>query len=373
MMAGGLGARGTAETPHEAVERLRLEEMQNRGLYTPPGPAREDLGGITDDFLNGLSGPDDLWDTVDIKNQRIINATPAVAAAREAAHQYMLEGGSSWAEFKEEAKDIDFEYNKDLTKALSLGPGERLRKRYGDLRGERADQMDNLRNTPLGKDALAFLEDEDPKTLAFDVAYEEYLKVLTAEDLEDERTGYYDVDERNKRLDALEAKHGKEMMELIQEHGRFFDPPEIKLMKKHKDELETAGWFSIRSDNVGLDTGPFSIAARYKAYEGMEPNEKRDFRLKPGNATILGAHEIITAKKIEMREANYRVDAILTIWYGGRPLRPTRDSDGKVHPGWPVLKNIHDQPDGKDKLVAFLEGRVWSPPPPFPRLPSSEQ
>jgi hypothetical protein len=97
---------------------------------------------------------------------------------------------------------------------------------------------------------------------------------------------------------------------------------------------------------VGLDTGPFSIAARYKAYEGMEPNEKRDFRLKPGNATILGAHEIITAKKIEMREANYRVDALLTIWYGGKPREK-----------WATLRAMHAQPDGKEKLVAFLEGR----------------
>jgi hypothetical protein len=353
MLAGGLGSRASAETPFEAVDRLRLEEMQNRGLYTPPVPAREDLGAV-DDFVKGFLNAADHFDDLDLDIRADIDRTPAVKAALEVKAQRQREGGSDYQEYKDERQLIDDTADEIIVKAIdSMGPGQNLRRRIGELNRDRSRDKNALRER--SEEALAFLDDLEPDEGAFHTALEAYIDVVTAEDIHDVVSGDVDFDLRAIRLEELEAEHGKEMIKRVVDHFKATDPPMVKLLTKHQNELKP--FFDITRDVVREHGGAF-MAKRYKEFQRLEPNERTNFLNENDDVRLV--HKTISERRLAMRSGEMndslkekgmnglRIDALRAIWYGSVPK-------------WDVLKDIFDNgaPDGHSALLEFVE-REWT-------------
>jgi hypothetical protein len=164
--------------------------------------------------------------------------------------------GSGLQDFIDKSNDLDMDLVKKVetlqnkwirTQAGNLAPGEKpvfgkdVRKRLGELQKETAKDNANLRETH--KEDLEFFDQLDPPKSHEGQAQQAYIEALFDDKLEDPVTGFYDFDEREKRLAELESVWGADTIATVENTLRDGEHPLITQLREDRKTLE--GYFAI--------------------------------------------------------------------------------------------------------------------------------
>lgn len=285
------GARTSAETPGEARGRLRQTEMERRGI---PGDF-EDLDG-------------------DVR--RSIDETSAVQGAQERVAEGGRERGSEYQAYKDERQEIDDRYDGLVEQAAEeLGTGRAFREIYGDHQSNRALEKERL----LGRsqEALAFLDDLDPRTAQFDLALDAYFEAVGDDELENEATGEYDFNRRDENIQRLVVdRFGQGMLDRLTAFFREHDSPLVKQLKEDRDLLSQ---YWDASPRLAV---PESQAI-WEEYQAASRFDQSQLRAQYGSFIT----ELVNARdemRMALRQQNPEIDAALIRWEYG-PTRPVTE------------------------------------------------
>ena len=154
--------------------------------------------------------------------------------------------------------------------------GKAFRMRLGDLQERLSTRKADLRER--SSEALEFLDDLDPATNAFDIAFEEYLASVTDPILEDPVTDLYDFDERERRLGALREKHGDLTIDRVE---RFLDNNDHAVIKQLRaDQAIMEPYWRILEDHMADLEQRFpkefgGVAEDYEKYLLIDPSQRQ--------------------------------------------------------------------------------------------------
>lgn len=274
LFAGAFGVKGTPVTKVEERDAVWEQIKSERGLQgdlfdQPPSVVKD------------------------------VRQDPRYQAANEAVFDSRRGRGSDLQAYRDEVVRIDKEKDKELSllegrwrrsqEGFTLNPkeipifGREVRERIGELQREKAQEKAILRETDKNKEALAFLDDLDPPTSREGKAQQAFIDAIFDDQLEDSVTGFYDFDERDSRLEKLEADWGADTIATVRATLRSVEHPLVRQLREDRDRL--ADYFAITERELAKE--PELIQRLHEQYM-REPPETRKFLL--GNNLEGAAH-----------------------------------------------------------------------------------
>jgi len=293
---GGAGLRTRTLSPADDVRMLRKEQLELRGI---------DLD-WTDSNL-------------DLRIKHEIDDLPEIKAALEERNQYFTDRGSDYQAIKNEDTQIDDDFTETIdTRYGALGPGKEFR---AELRKEylvRATRKEALRARDDYKEATEFLEEKDASTYGFNHALDAYADALFDPELEDELTGEYRYDERERRLNNLREQFGPTVIDEVRDYFRRNNPQGIKDFNNEMQIMRP--YFEISEQQAEK----YGYGELWRRYMEIEHNQRYQFAR--DNPEIKFVEKQIRKEKDRFLMENVLAAGYLWKWEyleSDKPINPT--------------------------------------------------
>jgi len=308
----------------------------NLGLRSQPlSPAQEETKLVEDAFYQ--MSPEELaeydheagnwpgrhWkrDLSSELREDISEASPEIQAAIQRKLDVDLELGRDYGTYKQAKIDLrsvrdnainsNAETYKDKTKTLR----ENISAHYRDY----ADDAKDLNESDQYKEMLGEFDELEPSSHPFDMAKEEYWRVMTQDPpLEDPVTLEYDFKEHDERIESLQnnpltAKYFDRIRADIEEEA----PPIVQELRRDRDTLRP---FWDIADEVATQ---FKFNDRYEFYRDQNQHNRADMKDGPvpeldwtakDAARLSLVEKKIDADREDMRMEDPVIDALLWKW-----------------------------------------------------------
>lgn len=248
-----------------------------------------------------------------------IDDLPEIKAALEERNQYFTDRGSDYQAIKNEDTQIDDDFTETIdTRYGALGPGKEFR---AELRKEylvRATRKEALRARDDYKEATEFLEEKDASTYGFNHALDAYADALFDPELEDELTGEYRYDERERRLNNLREQFGPTVIDEVRDYFRRNNPQGIKDFNNEMQIMRP--YFEISEQQAEK----YGYGELWRRYMEIEHNQRYQFAR--DNPEIKFVEKQIRKEKDRFLMENVLAAGYLWKWEyleSDKPINPT--------------------------------------------------
>jgi hypothetical protein len=221
------GIKSKAMTPSEQREAIEAQIMAERGMKGDLNSPEQDPSAVQDVK----------------RDPRWIKATAAVydnRRGRGSGLQTFIDDNDKLKDgFSNTLDALQAQWNRSQSGTLAAGEkaifGRGVRNRLSKLQLLLATNKGALREKH--KKDLEFFDTLDPPTSREGKAQQAYIDVMFDEKLEDEVTGFYDFDERTRRLEALKDEWGADLIAVVEKTLRDGEPNLVTQLRQDRELL----------------------------------------------------------------------------------------------------------------------------------------
>jgi len=309
---------GTSFVPFSVQGKMEGEQAVTtafafQGFRTSPATAaeaRNEARGVVMMRL-GYSGkfsdlPQDL--------QSHVNAQQEVRDAQELVNERSRQRGSGYQVYREKKEKLDRNFRNMVVRLSQSEKLSDFRARYGVLQNERAIAKANIR--AIHAEDLEWIDEQEPSSHPFDVAFDDYMAKIGDPALEDPLTGDYDFDERMRRERAFQATYGDAMLRRVREYMYRNQTPIEEELRTVRNYLRP--YWQIKSRFLQGNPGVSRLL------DQIEQNQKPGGNL--ATALRLAKHPLVKryrsyvrTQRADLRMRSPRTGMYLVAWYDRKP------------------------------------------------------
>jgi hypothetical protein len=309
---------GTSFVPFSVQGKMEGEQAVTtafafQGFRTSPATAaeaRNEARGVVMMRL-GYSGkfsdlPQDL--------QSHVNAQQEVRDAQELVNERSRQRGSGYQVYREKKEKLDRNFRNMVVRLSQSEKLSDFRARYGVLQNERAIAKANIR--AIHAEDLEWIDEQEPSSHPFDVAFDDYMAKIGDPALEDPLTGDYDFDERMRRERAFQATYGDAMLRRVREYMYRNQTPIEEELRTVRNYLRP--YWQIKSRFLQGNPGVSRLL------DQIEQNQKPGGNL--ATALRLAKHPLVKryrsyvrTQRAALRMRSPRTGMYLVAWYDRKP------------------------------------------------------
>jgi len=245
---------------------------------------------------------------------------PEILDLEQKAMEQGQDQGNVYSEYKGERFQLRETKNENIQSSYdATGTGKGFREVIGVQNKQYYDALNSLQtNNAKYKNMFEDFDDIDPSENAFNLAINEYFKVMSEPGLEDPVTLEFDFDEHEKRIQALKDDDlvGSQY-ENIRKYIRANKTPIEQELDDNRETLR--GYWEITDDVLKEE----NFKEKYEFYQSQDSGTKRDMArgaveslnwTRADRRTLKGIEAEIKKRKKTLRKYNFVIDALLYKW-----------------------------------------------------------
>ena len=313
---GFLGGRSSPESPNSEIRKIQenlwfrtsVEKLAELGHVNPDNPEARPKIPTSKNNLSLLF------------QNYAKERHPEILDLEEKAMEQGLDQGNVYSEYKAERFQLRQTKNENIQSSYDAnGTGKILREIIAAQNEEYYSNLDGLQTfNPKYKNMFDDFDNMDPSENAFNLAIDEYFRVMSEPGLEDPVTGEFDFDEREKRIKALQnSEIVGPQYENIRKYIRVNKTPIEQELDDNRETLKE--YWGITDDVVEEE----NFKEKFDFYQSQSDGTRTDMErgevenlnwTRKDRRKLRGIQAEIEKRKKTLRKDNFVIDALLYKW-----------------------------------------------------------